>query len=384
MDEAEAPHFGEIRISDTQVQGFGLRLWAGPNGGGRAFDLRAKNANGGYSRKVFKPWQDARPSLWEHEDLTPFAQSLGPWLTLAREWAVDERYRLLGKATPEERRWAIHRAKRAGNEQIPLGEQITDMLENGKARGWSERFRDSILQVAGDLPAELTETPLGDVDPETYCIALAQLPHTRYRIGQLREFISRMVQDETLANAGLQLQARRLTNEFKHAMAAHWSPNFDRKLDQYPPFIEPVLRALENDEVNWVQSMALQLYLRLDVPQSAILKAEWRQFYEGVFYPYMPSEREHFYLKGRALLPFLAEKFDTYRARVDRCFGSTKYVFPNAALTSHQSSLQRGFQRALQSANWPSDQPKVQLRQFAVISKKAYSFQRLRDDQNRR
>jgi len=117
VNSLSPPDRGEKWIADTAVPGFGVRLWATPSGGGKAFSIRATDADGKVVRKVFRP-----PSWWSFDE-NP--RQLGEYLKSARYWARNEINRLRGLPTFEEieerkrRQIAARRGKHTLFENLP-------------------------------------------------------------------------------------------------------------------------------------------------------------------------------------------------------------------------------------------------------------------------
>ena len=82
VDAALPPERGERWIGDTDIQGFGLRLWTTTSGEGKAFAIRTSGSNGITVRRTFDPKDSSeyRCALL----LDPRPGELGSYLASAR------------------------------------------------------------------------------------------------------------------------------------------------------------------------------------------------------------------------------------------------------------------------------------------------------------
>jgi hypothetical protein len=88
VDTALLPEQGERWIGDTEIQGFGLRLWRTRAGEGKAFAIRTPSVDGINVRRTFDP-----RGSWEYQyelllDRRP--GKLGSYLASARRWAWSD------------------------------------------------------------------------------------------------------------------------------------------------------------------------------------------------------------------------------------------------------------------------------------------------------
>src|ERR1700744_6452657 len=97
VDSLEPPLSGERWIADSQVKGFGLRLWSNRSGGSKAFAIRVSNKDGMVIRRTYDL---AQSSAFRHSALRNVpSYRLGDSLGDARAWAKDEIAKLHGRMT---------------------------------------------------------------------------------------------------------------------------------------------------------------------------------------------------------------------------------------------------------------------------------------------
>src|SRR5262245_17394385 len=108
VNAVEPPPRGEKWIADTEVRGFGLRLWRTTTGEGKAFGIRVANADGRVVRRTYT--DRAHVGFWfgRYE-----RHLLGKETEDAREWARDE----IDKAKSRKTRREEYREQRAGFEK---------------------------------------------------------------------------------------------------------------------------------------------------------------------------------------------------------------------------------------------------------------------------
>lgn len=134
VDALPLPGQGERWIADTQVRGFGLRLW--PTG--RAYAIRVSDQAGRAIRRSFAPdwgadWRDwDMDRAFSRSPDDEYAPRLGRFLDAARDWARVEIARAKGRsesAETEATRLAklevTRAAERARHPQKTAGESVT-------------------------------------------------------------------------------------------------------------------------------------------------------------------------------------------------------------------------------------------------------------------
>ena len=88
VDTALPPGRGERWIGDTEISGFGLRLWATRSGEGKAFALRTSLCDGKSVRRSFDPRESVEYRYAVLLNSKP--EELGSYLSCARRWAWSE------------------------------------------------------------------------------------------------------------------------------------------------------------------------------------------------------------------------------------------------------------------------------------------------------
>src|SRR5438270_13592821 len=119
------PERGERWIGDSEISGFGLRLWATRSGEGKAFALRTSLCGGKSVRRSFDPRESVEYRFAVLLNSKP--EELGSYLSCARRWAWSEIIKLEGEV--------LH----------------FDKLDNIRTRAVEQRLLSTVQEVAEDL-----------------------------------------------------------------------------------------------------------------------------------------------------------------------------------------------------------------------------------------
>lgn len=352
VNDTAPPIKGEIRIADTKCQGFGFRIWRTAGGVGRAFDLRAKDASGRFTRRTYKPRHNHPNFAFGVEN--HLRGTFAFFLDDAREWAEEERFRIMGLPTPQEVAWEEHRHARADADAMSLCQHTERFLAEDRSQTWSDAYKDGIRELIYALPEQIRDIPIGDVDPKVFIQTLTEIQKPFFRVQKLREFVSKLVQAPSTHGAGYQLQSRETTDLFHRAIKEKFGPGFQARLEPLRPMVPKVLHALAEEEELWVQAAALRMYLQTGAKQAPILKATWDTIFEGHWYPYLPSERSSWFWAREPLSDELMMDLDTLRVRVRATYPKTSFLFPSVAFGGHRpiSSVDRCWRRVLRKSGW--------------------------------
>ena len=370
VNRTQPPDHGEIRIADTKCDGFGLRVWRTAGGVGRAFDLRAKDASGRSTRRTYKP-RYGSPNL-TFTRLDHLRGTFGFYLEDAREWAEDERYKIAGLPTPEEVAWAKRCLLRETAEGQSFLAYAESFLDKGRSNGWSEAYCDGIAELVHLLPREVLDAPLGRLEPDRFIDGLVGMPTPMHRIDKLREFVSKMVNSETGADAGWQLSARETSHLYAKAFRQRRGPALIAEFEAAKEFLPGVLHALESEDELRFQATALRLYFATGCKQAPLLRARWAMIIDDIWYPYFPNEQASWYLARERLDEDARGLLERHRARVLEQFPDSQFIFPSATFAGKRpiQSFDRCWRKALKGAGWNLARDGApRLRNFAMVAR---------------
>jgi hypothetical protein len=370
VNRTQPPDQGEIRIADTKCDGFGLRVWRTPGGVGRAFDLRAKDASGRSTRRTYKP-RHGSPNL-TFARLDHLRGTFGFYLEDAREWAEEERFRIIGLPTPQEVAWEKHRHARAAARASSLLQNAKYFLEHGRTSGWSDAYCDGIDALLHMLPGELLHASLGEIEAEHLVRGLVAVEMPAHRVLKLREFISKMSGSEFLGHPAWQLRSRESSDLFEREFKAHRSAGIEADHEAALEFLPKVLKALDEENELRSQANALQLYFATGSKQAPILRARWSMIISQVWYPYFPDEQSSWYLAREELNSIACEIIRQQKRLVADQFSGSPFLFPSEMFDGKVpiSSFDRCWQKVLKKAGWNFDRDgSPRLRNFAAASR---------------
>jgi hypothetical protein len=287
IDGAKAPRRGERWISDTDIRGFGLRIWRSPNGKtGKAFAIRVQDVEGKTRRQSLSYWECQRLherahsyEYWKKPWLRP---ALGEMAAIGRSWARDTIDRLQGRPTLQEELEAERervRVRVAGYTFSKAAEIV--IAETGKSsasKAYCDRLDKLFFQ---HVPVKLRQKSLRAVTETAIVRVLGSKKLTTGNLRVLRPLLRRCFEladrcgVETRFHAydmrDLNLSERSGTSG---SVAGKW-----RKED-----VERFQANLLSEDTCWQQAACLALYLESSAPLSRILAATtndvWRVRYK--------------------------------------------------------------------------------------------------------
>lgn len=289
------PKSGEFWIGDTHVQHFGIRGWAGKQGGNLAFAIRLRNREGRLVRESFSIWRDYLADQWwrrKHENL--WEKPLGHFLEAAREWAQDRVAHHMGWPTSEE---VIEHIREDNRERVlstTLGAAIKDrlfQLRRATKRPAYLNHTEDLLNNYIDTRTALLTSTLGDLDVNELAAAVTEQGLTWGNIRRLRAFLSGVLKEqaESYGPLGFKLDA------FQEGCRA--------RLDRQKTAPHPEILAIPPDdfqrffglleeEPRWRQALAIRLYFATGARLQQVLRARWSDILGTAWYPFIPSERD--------------------------------------------------------------------------------------------
>lgn len=288
VNSLEIPHQGERWIADSHLPHFGLRLWAGKNGGGKAFAIRLRDKSGRLIRESFNPGRDWDLYYW----MTPWRKSFGDFLEPARLWAFDRIAFHKGRPNSEERR----KNQLVRREIRIMGEKLGTVLESRLKRLRKTSRRPAYLDQNEDLirqwiPQTLLDKKLSDLSHRELAEAMTdhRIPFGSAR--RLRAFVNGSLLQLSRQYGPLGLEVKAIQGHCREILDARTEPPYPKiktiNKDEFGRYFE----VLEN-EPNWRQALAIRLYFATGARMQQVLKARWSDFVGNSWFPFTPDERK--------------------------------------------------------------------------------------------
>lgn len=312
VDSLTPPDRGEAWIADTEIRGFGLRVWASRTEEFKAFAIRKNDRSGKTIRKSFQPWQDGfsqRSALWHWEKPNlEFDENgrlkLGAFINVARSWAKQQIDIIVGRQTSDEVRRELHDEQQQMRERIgallgerTLGDVVETMLTYGEARGWNEHYRDRLRHAFNlfDQTDAIRATKIADLADGrlVQMIYGARLSPGNLRL--LRSLFNAIFWNvHELGGPPIgKVLPRRLSvrPEGPFDIDAFHENLSERKL-------EDLFHWLKHSNANWRFRCAIALSCLLWSPVSRVLSARWDQIMDDRWYPYGAEQRTYWWAKA--------------------------------------------------------------------------------------
>lgn len=350
--EAACPLKGERWISDTQLKGFGLRLWSTKSGGQKAFAIRATDCNRKVIRRTFRP-KRSRQLAYDQLD-----GERGPerFLDEARDWAKDEIDRIKGRLTRYQKSWIEHKNTAAHVRTMTLATAAASLHRGLFAAGRSQKYLDRLDKLfAIHVPEKLKHTELAKLNPKAVARALVKAKTSAGNIRVLRSFISQILERDASFDGRL----RRFRDQHSREFSVQWER---RRKVQFPELnrtpdltYSRIFQALEADEEYWQQAMSIRLYFAFKCPLKRILGARWQQIHEDHWYPYWPREKV-LWLECREQINDDIKLFLNRLCQlIQRDFGKSIFLFPShyGPNANHITTVENAWRRALRRSRLP-------------------------------
>lgn len=331
VDQQSPPQQGELWFPDSDIRGFGLRLWAGPNGGGAAYCLRCKCATGRWTRRQFKARPDAINSA-DRVFSTSFVEpvTLGDWLPYARDWARVEFVHLAGGKTESEKDDIARSERRAKMRATALVDVLRRYLSDGKGATFKDGYRDRMTIAINEfLSPEMGRTPLGEVTAEMLTVDLLQPGRSWRAATDLRSFIAKVATSEFTAYAAPQLASKTEGDFYWMRARAVWGPGLETERQRMEPLVGPVRKLLDQQAIDSVSAAFLRVYLATGAKQRPLMTIRWTQIVDGHFYPYLPDSRTSWLWARERISPDLESFLLRYRTMLAKKFGDQDLIFPS-------------------------------------------------------
>ncbi len=304
LKNLEAPVSGERWISDTQIRGFGVRVWSYNGALKFAYAIRRTDLNGKSVRRSLgdrearwhafglrnrSPWSDAP---------NPFEQELSELLPEARIWAKKEIAIIRGKLDSDESyesgvlKDQLDR-RRMGNaiKAYTLEDCADEILKRGKVRGWSQAYIDRLSKAFWMF---LKETRCGKKTIEQLADRSLIRMVSRSKLGpgairlvrSLLIIIAENVDAIGGPHAGkifprnrtIERPSLKERNQFLGSLT----------LNDFDAFIEHI----HHSNFDWRSRVSIELAFHTRVPFSRILRARWSEVHGNIWLPYAATREE--------------------------------------------------------------------------------------------
>lgn len=327
VDAVPPPERGERWIGDTDIRGFGLRLWATRTGAGKAFAIRTSVFNGKDIRLTF----DLQGSIaWRLALPGSEPGSLGSYLASARRWARQEIDRLKERVPRSER---LRRLRIQKAEQRLLGtiqEIADDMLKDMRQRKLGNPYIDRLDKLLSlHLPSTVRSAPLAEIAPRDIATALSAANLSPTALHLLRAFIDRIFREVAPARPSLWNFSRDLNDQFHQLQGDRYDTRFPELKNLTEDDYEQIFQRLEAEPIYWQQAICIRLFFKFWTPFYRLMGAEWNDIVDRRWRPYPPSEWRLNVRYGSRIDDHAAALLDRARRLGTEEFGPTPYWFPS-------------------------------------------------------
>lgn len=373
VDSLQPPETGEIWIADTHQKGFGLRAWAGKNGGGKAYALRLRDINGKLIREVFTP----NPWNWrfDQREKPPYIKPLGFFLPDAREWARDRTDILKGRLTRQEKR-AIRRELRS---QRALAKTLNKLAEETIAdlrkKRRQQAYVDSMYKLFWRyIPNDLKELRLIRISSRRMAHVITNKEILPGNARKLRAFIGQIYKRVSLWSIDRRLEhiQRRIYQIWSEGKTVPYPKIKEISEDDFKAFFQ----RLETETVYWRQALALRLYFATGARLSRILAGQWRQIIDSNWYPYLPNEKKFWFEGCEHIHKEVEHIFSLIRQRLHEEIGPSEFFFPSdhGMTSGHIMTVQPFWRRVAKESGWQGLPLSHVVRRYKRRNNPGYSY----------
>jgi hypothetical protein len=367
VDNITPPASGEIWIADTEIRGFGLRVWASRTPDFKAFAIRKNDRDGRTVRKSFQPWAHHSAWTWSWDQPKPEDAfdadgriRLGSFVKAARRWAKHEIDIIVGRELSD----AVHEELAAEHKRMrkrigavlrrrTLGHLVETMLTYGEFRGWTENYRDRLMHAFNlfDPADAFRSRQIADLADGELAIAIANSNLTPSNLRLLRSLLNPVFRN--LHDLGGPPAGRMLPDRLPARV-----PRFER--DELFEFVShdklrDLLEWLRGSDANWRARSAIALTCHSSAPVSRILSARWSAIVDDRWYPYRSGEQRYAWAKADRITQTFYDWLLIARKGADRDGVMSDFWFPRLDDPSRPiSSVDHVWSAAVQQLGWPS------------------------------
>jgi hypothetical protein len=329
VNALEPPLSGERWVSDAQVRGLGIRLWAGKKGGSSCYAIRVRDNRNRVVRESFSIWSNwfARRKIRDLVQQEEFDFQLGHFLDEAREWAQDRIHELKGGQQRRERRQALYRRASIAAQRLTISmmaERVLTKLErSGKNLDYVVQLRKLFWRLSDPVRSSLmTKMSVSQLAKE---ITNPTLPIMQSRA--LQSFIGQLYSRLAKWYGPSRRIAEKINQQISTLREKQSVPHpeiLGITADDYTRF----LNILSAEREYWRESLAIQLYFETGAKMRRVLRAKWDQIIDNTWYPYSASEREFWFVGREPLSESAKATLNAARERISSEGRTSDYVFP--------------------------------------------------------
>lgn len=381
------PDRGERWIADTELRGFGIRLWAAREGPGLAYAIRVTDREGRKIRRTFSGspgFEAAQRDVcfgggWDdpHRASIPWPPPLSLLLDHARAWAREEIQRAkLGESDADRtRRLLAAEAARLG--ALSLDEAVEEFRQTSRFLSRTEACRDRLdAAYHNNLPEDLRKRALEELGGDVFEQAFEALPISDPQRRLVRGMLGPVFERVRLLG-GPSLWFKRWPGEEalkvrvgrpdagRDAMRAFQRPDFER-----------LLKALRQSEHGWRAALRLEACLLTRAPVSRVMQGRWSRVSGEIWYPWGPDERRHWRTRSERLDGDLGRCLEKARTEAAAEGTVSDFWFPSETDPARPiRNIDRPWRAARKAAGWPD----VSLKAAQLAFDEAFRGERLRD-----
>jgi integrase len=291
VDALSPPVKGEIWLGDDHLAHFGVRAWAGKNGGAKAYAIRLRDQFGILVRETYRPDRDYPFFRWEGA----WDQPLGYFLKHARSWARDRIALNLGLLTSADRQRRLWRRRKARILGTTIGHAVNRKVEALRLRSQNHLYVDHIQNLVGiHIPQEVLDATFRKVPVRRLADAISKREISYGNVKVLRAFIGGVFKEAAGAFAPLRWKLESIQRRCSRNLDARRAPPYPKILDITDGDYRNFFEFLESDP-QWRQSLAIRLYFSTGAKLQQVLRARWSDIVDGTWFPFVPAERKLWY-----------------------------------------------------------------------------------------
>jgi hypothetical protein len=310
VDSVERPEAGELWIADTEIRGFGLRVWASDTSDFKAFAIRKNDRNGRTIRKSFQPWNDDyrwREILGNTSDRFVIDENggvkLGSVVESARRWARYHLDVISGRELSDQAKAVLDAEHNRMRDHIgaqlcdrTLGHLVEIILKCGDSRGWSENYCDRLRHAFNqfDPNDDIRSTKVVDLADGRLSKFVADCAMSSDNLRLLRSLLKVVVWN--VHQLGGPAFGKVLPARFNIPTARI---AYDESMEDYLSTrkLDDLLGWLHLSNADWRSRSAIALACLFWAPCSRVFRARWTEILDNLWFPYRTGERRYAWAK---------------------------------------------------------------------------------------